>query len=199
MTPSNALPASAGSNPPRTGKTMPEIIDALRRLERAGSNYSKATEKLLAAAGQLADKIISSYAPAKGEKIEVPGFAVWEEFEVKPGGDPPHGPGCWVTRQATDENGQTYTRYFAIPANQYFPYSIKWLPVDDSQNELYAALCDWNGKPVHKSRTAAFQFADDLVKGLLDLIVKDLNTGESKTHRAAGIFSELDSNLAAKL
>ena len=87
---------------------MAQIIDALRRLERAGSDHSKATEKLLAAAKQLANKIIDSYAPAEGEKIHV-GLAAWKDF----------------------------------PENQDgFEYSIQWLSVEDSQDELYAALCD---------------------------------------------------------
>src|ERR1017187_9787224 len=40
---------------------MADVIDALKRLERIGSENSKTTEKLLAAAAELGKKIVAQY------------------------------------------------------------------------------------------------------------------------------------------
>jgi hypothetical protein len=172
---------------------MAEIIDALRRLERVGSDNSKATQKLLAAAQQLAGKIIDSYAPSGDEKIDVPGPAIWGEAgqETKPG---------FVYREVStvDKTGKFYTRRFAVPKDQDFRYSIKLLR-DEGTPGTYTALCTSQGKPVDESREAAFQFADDLVRGLLDVIVKDLTIRKDETERVTEILSQAHTDLSAKL
>ena len=57
---------------------MADVIDALKRLERVGSEHSKTTEKLLKAANELAEKIIAQYAAQPGERISIrqPGMSL---------------------------------------------------------------------------------------------------------------------------
>ena len=48
---------------------MADVIDSLKRLERVGSENSKTTEKLLAAAGALSSLIAQQFRPADGDDI----------------------------------------------------------------------------------------------------------------------------------
>ena len=50
---------------------MTDVIDSLKRLERAGSEHSKTTEKLLDATRQLSEKIVSQFASDRGENVPV--------------------------------------------------------------------------------------------------------------------------------
>ena len=52
--------ASATSGDPN-GNLMSDIIDSLKRLERVGSENSKTTEKLIAAAQELGQKIVDQF------------------------------------------------------------------------------------------------------------------------------------------
>lgn len=62
----------SGSN--RTGhphNSLADVIDSLKRLERVGSENSKTTEKLIAAAAELFDKVVKQYVLQDGEPCEV--------------------------------------------------------------------------------------------------------------------------------
>ena len=62
----------SGSNRPGIPhNSMADVIDSLKRLERIGSENSKTTEKLIAAAAELSDKIAKQYALQNGESCEV--------------------------------------------------------------------------------------------------------------------------------
>jgi len=62
--------ASAVSGIPEN-TNMADVIDSLKRLERVGDEYSKTTQKLIDAAGQLSSLIVKMYSPRGKEKIEV--------------------------------------------------------------------------------------------------------------------------------
>jgi len=70
-------------------QTMPDVIDALKRLERIGSENSKTTEKLISAAKQLAEKIVEQYGPGLGEAVSIvefiqeSGSSIEDEFQVR--------------------------------------------------------------------------------------------------------------------
>ena len=50
---------------------MSNIIDSLKRLERIGDDNSKTTQKLIQAAGDLAENIVKQFAAAKTEYIRL--------------------------------------------------------------------------------------------------------------------------------
>jgi len=62
--------ASATSGFP-TLNTMPDVIDALKRLERVGSENSKTTEKLINAATELSKKVIEQFRVSGNEAVTV--------------------------------------------------------------------------------------------------------------------------------
>ena len=64
---------------------MPDVIDSLKRLERIGSENSKTTEKLVAAAEQLANRIGELCAPELNDNftVTVNGFPQYIFFKNK--------------------------------------------------------------------------------------------------------------------
>ena len=50
---------------------MPDVIDSLKRLERLGSDASKATEKMLHAAAQIEQAIVAAFV-ALADRAEIP-------------------------------------------------------------------------------------------------------------------------------
>jgi len=131
---------------------MPNVIDALKRLERIGSEHSETTKKIVAAAEELSAKIASFY-PAVHEA----GFNIVDNranedsdpFEFKtilvdPDGKPD--PKCTAMRYdlQRDSSGQLH---------------------------LYNVL---TSSFVHEDRAAALQFAADIATGLLGYIERNL-------------------------
>jgi hypothetical protein len=62
--------ASAAIGLPKTND-MADVIDSLKRLERIGSENSKTTEKLLTAARELSELIVSQFLPGVGQGVTV--------------------------------------------------------------------------------------------------------------------------------
>ena len=54
---------------------MPDVIDALKRLERIGSENSKTVEKIIEAAKELSATIVKAYALREGEMLSLRGGA----------------------------------------------------------------------------------------------------------------------------
>jgi len=50
---------------------MPDIIDSLKRLERVGSENSKTTQKLIAAATEPSQLIVKQFAVVGSERVDV--------------------------------------------------------------------------------------------------------------------------------
>src|SRR6185437_9455533 len=69
MTNLNSPAADAASGLSNTPNAMPDVIDALKRLERVGSENSKTTQKLLTAATELSSKIVEQFDVSTSETI----------------------------------------------------------------------------------------------------------------------------------
>ena len=73
------LSAPAGTPAIGAPHNMPDVIDALKRLERIGSENSKTTEKLIAAAKELGDRIVEMCGLARDESITTERWQVWRQ------------------------------------------------------------------------------------------------------------------------
>ena len=67
---SPAAPAALGN--PKSNNMAGGVIDALKRLERVGSENSKTTQKLITAAAKLAQTIVAQYYP----EAHIPSLAI---------------------------------------------------------------------------------------------------------------------------
>jgi hypothetical protein len=70
-------------------KTMADIIDSLKRLERVGSENSKTTEKLIQAAAEVSSKIVTQFHLTPGETVRIPGSIANEASALATAETPP--------------------------------------------------------------------------------------------------------------
>jgi Zn ribbon nucleic-acid-binding protein len=120
--------------------TMSDVIDALKRLERIGSETSKTTQKLIDAAGEVASLIVKQYEPiADGEVIKVASEEKWVESDGE-------------------------LEYDKNPWTDYH--------ISDRQLQLNSG--GGRQMAVDSCRAAALKFSEDIAKGLLDHIIRDI-------------------------
>lgn len=126
---------------------MADVIDALKRLERIGSENSKTTEKLLAAAAELGKKIVAQYAVQPGENISI------ELYATQPAATQP------------DE----IESYLGPPLFDYRIADRELFRVDPKPKAIGKTWVH-----VAENRDAALAFSKDVANGLLERIAEDL-------------------------
>jgi hypothetical protein len=138
--------ASATSGP--LENTMPNVIDALKRLERIGSEHSETTRKIIEAAKELSEKIASLYPESTTPWTTIAYESQeWEDFAADSGRPPK------VFGRDMD--------YVLQPDNRVPGHPLRVF------NRKLNLIVDG-------SRDVALGFAADIAHGLLEHIEKDL-------------------------
>jgi hypothetical protein len=141
---------------------MSNVIDSLKRLERAGSEHSKTTEKLVAAARELSELIARQFLPPKGELIPVVNASL----------DSAEG---WVRgRNIIDSHppGCRFVSYFAGQDEAGRP-------------ALWLQPWGWAVSQPIATRDTALAFSRDVADGILDLFCQRLE--EMQAESAQGL------------
>jgi len=156
---------------------MSDVIDALKRLERLGSETSKTTGKLLDATRLLASRL---------EQLLPEGFEI-SSSEQRPG-PPPPAPGEDDGRFVFFSDGE------AAPVAQMFN---PWYRVQSGRLVMTykRTLGDRKGIDCVLSqapaRSAALAFAEDIANGVLDLFVQELKRIKATDEKAAPVLERM--------
>jgi hypothetical protein len=168
--------ASATPGFPTTKDNMSDVIDALKRLERAGSENSKATQKLITAARDLSQLIARQFDLEEGEEICVAERIGAEPGQWAPARDEADRPAAYrhpaeyryVIQQEEEE-----------PLEEEEGQGGEERPVTYTEHRLCRAR---HGVPyyVAASRKLALQFAEDIAGGLLEAIALRLEVVQTE-------------------
>jgi hypothetical protein len=138
---------------------MTDIIDALKRLERVGSEHSKTTEKLMSADRELSAKIVGQY-NVRNETIEI--VSVYKDKESR-----------WAALGSLDQQVELHL----LPTER-MRYWIREGDLFNPDREEY----------VSSNRESALAFSRDVAAGLLDLIEQSLATRHEENMTALGVL-----------
>jgi hypothetical protein len=130
---------------------MSNIIDSLKRLERVGSENSKTTRKLIAAAREVSSLIARQFCPGEKESIKV----VDASFDRAQG---------WVRNRNLSG---------VQPGRRFVWY---WVKCDGEGGAVLLREDPYSSKPAESldQRETALQFAADIADGILDLFSQRL-------------------------
>lgn len=146
---------------------MTLIIDSLKRLERAGSESSRATQKLCLAADTV----------AKGIAEMVP-----SAFQS----DPNARAGRTRPLASVRPAGASYDHHYYVPGG----ISALWRQVGDSGD-----LEDLGHQHTRCERAVAVGFAEDIAAGLLDVIAANLECWSKRDEERAGFLAQAQAKL----
>jgi hypothetical protein len=150
---------------------MPDIIDALKRLERIGDENSKTVEKIIKAAEELEMKIASQYRRSLGGYVN--GDSILSEIAKSAGSSPAEA----AQSLGLDYNRMARTTYIIEWSGPY-SYAVQFVTMSGKQR-------------VSANREAALHFASDLAGGLLTLIEYDLKKRQHSDREAMNILSNV--------
>ena len=135
---SNAAGSAAVPN-----TTMANVIDSLKRLERIGSEHSETTRKIIEAAVELSEKIVSLYP-------ESVGYCVVADNTENPSDD------------------DVFDRYRAMKYGIH-EVDANEAPPGRPRRKCRVVYNELKNAAVYESRDAALQFASDVANGLLGM------------------------------
>ena len=139
------------SNETQTAAKSNSSIDALKRLERAGSENSRTTQKLREASVVVADTVVRAVEAAQAEGVELPrGYAVIDQYSNV---------GCFT--QLRNDDGETLNSDCATAGEEYLHGDF---------NRTFKVV----------GRDGILQFAADIADGLLDEIAVFLEERAAK-------------------
>ncbi len=144
------------------------VIDALKRLERAGSENSRTTQKLRAASVVIADEIVKSVEAAQAESVELPrGYVVVDQYSNI---------GCFTQlRTPSMADGWEDSRRETLNSDSTAP-GEKYLHGDFNKTFFVAG------------RESILQFAADIADGLLDEIAEFLEKRATENEAQAVVL-----------
>jgi molybdenum-dependent DNA-binding transcriptional regulator ModE len=163
---------SPAAEPAEVSKSMADIIDSLKRLERIGSESSKTVEKVIQAAAELKRNIASQYANSSGTHIKA--FSILSKIAKEKE--------CSLV-EAAKSIGLDYKRV------ERMEYTIEW-----RHSHSYSVRRGGSDLDVSANRETALAFANDLANGLLTLIEYDLLARQSQEERALTLLREADAS-----
>jgi hypothetical protein len=145
---------------------MPNVIDALKRLERIGSEHSETTRKIIDAAIELSEKIVSLYPPESGD-CDIAN----NQQDVKDDEG-------WVRVVTLNPAGMIDE---TIPKMKYSISEVEDGPPGRAVSPGYRAVYnEIKRAPVYANRDVALQFASDIANGLLEYIERNLEASVAK-------------------
>jgi hypothetical protein len=153
---------------------MPDVIDALKRLERIGNDQSKTVQKILEAAHELEELIVKQYGRATLPH-NLSGFP---------------GINSWETDESTARKRQDLGHKLGVDPRraEHMWYELDWKPSAGATIRRIDRVGKTRAR-VSQDREAVLQFSRDIADGLLALIEHDLQLLQEENISAMEILA----------